>query len=57
MMHNEPSTQTLPPPLPLPYEQETKSNVFHDFPHHHHHHHLRQQSIDPIDSQQQYSNF
>ncbi|CAM4762680.1 unnamed protein product [Rotaria magnacalcarata] len=57
MMHNEPSTQTLPPPLPLSYEQETKSNVFHDFPHHHHHHHLRQQSIDPIDSQQQYSNF
>jgi hypothetical protein len=50
MMHNEPSTQTLPPPLPLSYEQETKSNGFLDFTNHH-------QSIDPIDSQQQYSNF
>ncbi|CAF1237931.1 unnamed protein product [Rotaria sp. Silwood1] len=59
-MHNEPSTQTLPPPLPLSYEQETKSNGFHDFTNHHHHHlHQQHQSLDPIDSQQQqqYSNF
>lgn len=55
MIHNEPSAQTLPPPLPLPYEQDTKSNGFHDFPHHTHHHH--HQSIEPIDPQQQYSNF
>jgi hypothetical protein len=51
MMHNEPSTQTLPPPLPLSYEQGTKSNSFLDFTNHHH------QSIDTIDHQQQYSNF
>ena len=53
MMHNEPSIQTLPPPLPLSYEQETKSNGFLDFNPTHH------QSIDPNDSsqQQQYSNF
>ncbi|CAF1068120.1 unnamed protein product [Rotaria sordida] len=58
MMHNEPSAQTLPPPLPLSYEQETKSNGFHDFTNHHHHPHQHQhQSLDPIDSQQQYSNF
>ncbi|CAF0774880.1 unnamed protein product [Adineta ricciae] len=55
MMHNEPSTQTLPPPLPLSYEQEAKSNGFADFPNHHHHHH--HQPIDLNDPQQQYSNF
>jgi len=50
-MHNEPSTQTLPlpPPLPLSYEQETKSNGFLDFPNHH-------PSLDS-NEHQQYSNF
>lgn len=62
MMHNEPSPKTLPPPLPLPYEQETKSNGFLDFtnhhhPHHSHHHHHHPQPIDAIDNQQSYSNF
>ncbi|CAF0772071.1 unnamed protein product [Adineta steineri] len=50
MMHNEPSTQTLPPPIPLSYEQDTKANGFIDFNNHH-------QSIDINDPQQQYSNF
>ena len=49
MMHNEPSTQTLPPPLPLSYDQETKSNNFLDFTNHH-------QSLDTNDHQQ-YSSF
>ena len=51
MIHNEPSSQTLPPPLPLSYEQESKSNAFLDFTNHHH------PSLDLSDPQQQYNNF
>jgi hypothetical protein len=50
MMHNELSTQILPPPLTLSYDQETKSNGFLDFTNHH-------PPIDTTDPQQQYSNF
>ena len=58
MIHNEPSSQTLPPPLPLAYEQESKSNAFLDFTNHHHHLHSQHSSpLDLPDPQQQYSNF
>ena len=58
-MHNEQVTQQLPPPLPLSYEQDTKSNGFIDFIHPHHHHQQQQQQhqlIEGIDAQQ-YANF
>ena len=54
MMHSEPIVSTtLPPPLPLSYEQDLKSNAFLDFTHP-----PPPPLLDPLDSpQQQYSNF
>lgn len=60
MMHTEPTIpSTLPPPLPLPYEQDLKSHAFVDF--------INQTAStgvslgEPLDSsqqqQQQYSNY
>jgi hypothetical protein len=53
MMHNELVSQPLPPPLPLSYEQDPKTNAFVEFINPHHH---QQQPIDTVDSQQ-YANF